>query len=87
MYYYCAFSEELDTIRRRLQAALDENAVKAAVSRIRQIFQYPDSKWVEMVLDHLGIQGNLERDREAQMVVRSVMDVFADLEPLGVNPP
>ncbi len=86
IYYYCAFSEQPETIRRKLQATLNENAVKAAVSRISQIFQHPDSKWVEMVLEHLGIQGPLERDREAQLIVRAVMNVFAELEPPRSNP-
>ena len=81
IYYYCAFSDEPEDIRMKLRASLTENAVLAAISRVKRIFEYPDSKWVEMVLDHLGIQGELERDREAHAIVRAVMAIVADLMP------
>jgi hypothetical protein len=83
LYYYCAFSDELENIRQKLRASLDESAVRAAISRVRQIFKYPDSKWVDMVLDHLGIQGEMEREREAHAIVKTVMAVVADLLPPG----
>lgn len=83
LYYYCAFSDELENIRQKLRASLGESAVRAAISRVRQIFEYPDSKWVDMVVDHLGIQGEMEREREAQAIVRTVMAVVADLLPPG----
>ncbi len=42
------------------------------------MFGYEDSKWVEMVLDHMNISGE-DRDREARFIVRAVMKTIAGL--------
>lgn len=74
IYYYCRFSEEPDLIRQGLQAAIDEAAVRRTVDSLRRMFQYEDSKWVDLALDHMSISGE-ERDREARFIVAAIMKV------------
>ena len=75
IYYYCRFSEEPDLIRQKLEAAMGEPAVRRTVDALQQMFQYEDSKWVDMALDHMNILGE-ERDREARFIVRSIVKVI-----------
>jgi hypothetical protein len=35
------------------------------------MFTHEDSKWLDMVLDHMNVTGN-DRDREARFIVRAV---------------
>lgn len=43
-------------------------------------FTHIDSKWVEMVLDEMSLQGD-DRDREAQFVVRFTGRAIEGLQP------
>ena len=78
IYYYCRYSEEPGLIRQKLEAAIGERAVRRTVDALRRMFQYLDSKWVELALDHMNIVGE-ERDREAQFIVRAVAKVIEGL--------
>ncbi len=74
IYYYCRYSEDPDIIRQMLTTSLHEPAVARAVEALKRMFKHEDSKWVEMVLDHMSVTGDA-RDREAQFVVRTVRRV------------
>ncbi len=78
LYYYCRYSEAPEVIRAKLEAAIDEPAVRAAVDRLQVIFGYADSQFIEMALDHMEINGD-ERDREAQFIVRAMRRVVHGL--------
>ena len=71
IYYYCRYSEEPDLTRQRLGAAIGEPAVRRTIDALRRMFRYEDSKWVDLVLDHMNISGE-ERDLEARFIVRSI---------------
>lgn len=71
IYYYCRFSEEPELIRQKLEATIEEPAVRRTVDALQRMFQYEDTKWVEFALDHMNISGE-ERDREARFIVRSI---------------
>lgn len=78
IYYYCRYSEEPDLVRQKLEAAIEERAVRRTVDALQRMFQHMDSKWVELALDHMNIVGE-ERDREAQFIVRAVAKVIEGL--------
>lgn len=71
IYYYCRYSGEPDLIRQRLGTAIGEPAVRRSVEALQRMFQYEDSKWVDLALDHMNIAGE-DRDREARFIVRSI---------------
>jgi hypothetical protein len=71
IYYYCRFSEEPDSIRIKLEATIGEPAVRRTVEALQRMFQFEDSKWVDLALDHMNITGE-DRDREARFIVRSM---------------
>jgi hypothetical protein len=50
------------------------------------MFGYEDSKWVEMVPDHMNVKGN-EPDREARFIVRAVMKTIVGLSREPQEPP
>jgi hypothetical protein len=79
IYYYCRFSEEPDLIRKKLEAAMEEPAVRRTFAALRRMFEYEDSKWVDLALDHMSISGE-ERDREARFIVRSVARAVGEKE-------
>lgn len=79
IYYYCRFSEESGLIRQKLEAAIGEPAVRRTVDALQRMFQYEDSKWVDLALDHMSISGE-ERDREARFIVRSVARAVGEKE-------
>lgn len=79
MLYYCTHSEKPAVIHEMLKSSLHEPAVRAAAQRIKDIFQYPDSKWVEMVLNHERVQDADERDRRSRLIVASMMKVVDGL--------
>lgn len=78
IYYYCRYSEDPATIRRMLASSIREPAVARTVEALKQMFTHLDSKWVDMVLDHMDITGD-DRDREAQFVIRSIGRVIQGL--------
>jgi len=67
IYYYCRYSEEPSVIRQRLAEFATEPAVRAAINSLRKMFSHEDSKWVEMVLDHMEIVDANDRDQEARL--------------------
>lgn len=71
LYYYCRYSENPVVIREILGKAIHEPAIARTVEDLKTKFTHTDSKWVEMVLDEMSLQGD-DRDREAQFVVRSI---------------
>lgn len=71
IYYYCRYSEDPDVIRKMLASSISELAVARTVEALKKMFTHLDSKWVDMVLDHMNVTGD-DRDREAQFVVRSI---------------
>jgi hypothetical protein len=71
LYYYCLYSEDPVVIRGMLAKAIHEPAIARTVNDLKTKFTHPDSKWVEMILDEMSLQGD-DRDREAQFVVRSI---------------
>ena len=58
---------------------MDKPAIRKTVASLRKMFSHGDSKWVEMILDHMKIVGIDDRDQEARMVVRTMGQVFAGL--------
>jgi hypothetical protein len=78
IYYYCRYSEDSAAIRQMLASSIHEPAVVRTVKALKQMFTHQDSKWVDMVLDHMNITGD-DRDREAQFVVRSISRVIEGL--------
>ena len=75
IYYYCRYSEDSDLIREMLAKAIGEPAVARTVQDLKAKFTDTDSKWVEMILDHMSLKGD-ERDREAQFIVRTIRRVL-----------
>ena len=71
LYYYCRYSEDPVVIREMLGKAIHEPAIARTVEDLKTKLTHTDSKWVEMVLDEMSLQGD-DRDREAQFVVRSI---------------
>jgi len=71
LYYYCRYSEDPVVICEKLSQAIHEPAIARTVADLKTKFTHTDSKWVEMVLDEMSLQGD-DRDREAQFVVRSI---------------
>lgn len=53
-------------------SSMQEPTVARTVEAINKMFTHEDSKWVEMVLDHMNVTGADDRDREARFVVRAV---------------
>ena len=53
IYYFCRYSEEPELISEKLRAAIGEPAVRRTVEAMRRMFQYEDSKWVDLALDHM----------------------------------
>ena len=78
IYYYCRYSEDSAAIRQMLSGSIREPAVARAVKALKQMFTHEDSKWVDMVLDHMNVTGD-DRDREAQFVIRSIGRVIEGL--------
>jgi len=72
IYYYCRYSQDAATIRQMLASSNQEPAVARTVEALKKMFTHEDSKWVEMVLDHMNVTGADDRDREARFVVRAV---------------
>jgi hypothetical protein len=72
IYYYCRYSEDTNVIRQSLINSIQEPAVRNTVSSIRRMFSHEDSKWVEMILDHMGVTEDNDRDQEARMIVRTL---------------
>jgi hypothetical protein len=72
IYYYCRYSQDAVTIRQMLASSIQEPAVARTVEALRRMFTHEDSKWVEMVLDHINVTGAVDRDREARFIVRAV---------------
>jgi hypothetical protein len=70
IYYYCRYSEDSSRIRQLLSEAAHELEVRAAIVSLKLMFTYPDSKWVEMILDHLQFRDEA-RDREALLIVKT----------------
>jgi hypothetical protein len=78
IYYYCRYSEDPAAIQQMLASSIHEPAVARTVEALKRMFTHQDSKWVDMVLDHMNITGD-DRDREAQFVVRSISRVIDGL--------
>ncbi|MGA3264154.1 MAG: hypothetical protein ABSC47_08940 [Terracidiphilus sp.] len=78
IYYYCSHSEDPELIRQRLQAAIAKPAIRRTVDSLQRMFQFEDSKWVELILDHMNIVGD-DRDREARFIVRAITRVVEGL--------
>lgn len=72
IYYYCRYSQDAATTRQMLASSIQEPAVARAVETLKKMFTHEDSKWVEMVLDHMNVTGPDDRNREARFVVRAV---------------
>ncbi len=72
IYYYCRYSDDPALISERLESCKAQPAIGRTIGALRRMFEYEDSKWVEMVLDHMNITGD-DRDREARFIVRAVM--------------
>ena len=72
VYYYCRYSQNAATIRQMIASSIQEPAVSRTVEALNKMFTHEDSKWVEMVLDHMNVTGADDRDREARFVVRAV---------------
>jgi hypothetical protein len=79
IYYYCRYSQDATTIRQMIASSIQEPAVARTVEALKKMFTHEDSKWVEMVLDHMNVTGADDRDREAQFVVRAVGRAIEDL--------
>jgi hypothetical protein len=71
IYYYCRHSQNAATIRDMLARSIHEPAVARTVEALKRMFTHEDSKWVEMVLDHMNVTGG-DREREARFIVRAV---------------
>lgn len=78
IYYYCRYSEDSKSIREMLAKSIGEPAVARTVQDLKAKFRDTDSKWVEMILDHMSLKGD-ERDREAQFIVRNIKRVVEEL--------
>jgi hypothetical protein len=78
IYYYCRYSDDPALISERLESCKAQPAIGRTIGALRRMFEYEDSKWVEMVLDHMNVTGN-DRDREARFIVRAVMKTIVGL--------
>ena len=78
IYYYCRYSEDPALVRQRLDSSKAQPSIQRTITALKRMFGYEDSKWVEMVLDHMNITGD-DRDREARFIVRAVMKTIAGL--------
>ena len=78
IYYYCRYSEDSTAVQQMLASSIYEPAVARTVEALKRMFTHHDSKWVDMVLDHMNITGD-DRDREAQCIVRSISRVIDGL--------
>jgi hypothetical protein len=78
VYYYSRYSEDPASIREMLARAIAEPAIARTVQDLKTKFTDVDSKWVEMILDEMSLNGG-ERDREAQFVVRAIERVVENL--------
>jgi hypothetical protein len=78
IYYYCRYSEAPDLILKALASNKAQPAIARTVAAMQRMFRYEDSKWVEMVLDHMNVTGD-DRDREAKFIVRAVTRIVAGL--------
>jgi hypothetical protein len=58
---------------------MDQPAIQKTVASLRKMFSHEDSKWVEMILDHMEIVELDDRDQEARMVARTMGRVFEGL--------
>jgi hypothetical protein len=76
IYYYCRYSEEPSVIKQRLAQFAVEPAVGATINSLKTNFSHEDSKWVEMVLDHMEITDANDRDQEARLIVRTIGQVI-----------
>jgi hypothetical protein len=72
IYYYCRYSQDAATIQQMIASSIQEAAVARTVGALKKMFTHEDSKWVEMVLDHMNVTGADDRAREARFVVRAV---------------
>jgi len=72
IYYYCRYSQDAAAIQQMIASSIQEAAVARTVGALKKMFTHEDSKWVEMVLDHMNVTGADDRDREARFVVRAV---------------
>ena len=79
IYYYCRYSEDTTVVRQTLAQFMDLPAIQKTVASLRKMFSHEDSKWVEMILDHMEIVELDDRDQEARMVVRTMGRVFEGL--------
>ncbi len=79
IYYYCRFSEDASSIRQKLTEFAAEPAVQSTISSLKRMFAYEDSKWVEMVLNHMEIVDRDSRDQEARFIVRTIARVIDGL--------
>src|SRR5581483_6900 len=57
IYYYCRYSEDSAVIRGMLAKALGEPAIARTVQDLKTRFTDIDSKWVEMILDEMSLEG------------------------------
>lgn len=71
IYYYCRYSQDPATIREILARSIHEAVVARSVEALKRMLAHEDSKWVDMVLDHMNVTGD-DRDREARFIVRAV---------------
>jgi hypothetical protein len=78
IYYYCRYSDDPALISERLESCKAQPAIGRTIGALRRMFEYEDSKWVEMVLNHMNVTGD-DRDREARFIVRAVMKTIAGL--------
>ena len=79
IYYYCRYSEDTTVVRQTLAQFMDQPAIQKTVASLRKMFSHEDSKWVEMILDHMEIVDIDDGDQEARMVVRTMGRVFEGL--------
>ena len=78
IYYYCRYSEDPALVRQRLESSKALPSIERTLAALQRMFGYEDSKWVEMVLDHMNIAGD-DRDREARFIVRAIMKTIVGL--------
>ena len=80
IYYYCRNSEDANFINGKLREFAAEPAVLKAIASLKKMFSHEDSKWVEMVMDHMEIVDQDERDREARLIARTMKRVVDGLD-------
>lgn len=79
IFHYCRYSEDPEVIRETLASCIDEPAIAQTIKDLKRLFEFSDSKWVEMVLDFMQIETPLERDRQALFVTQSIARVVRGL--------